>query len=90
MSLMFPTIFALGIKGLGVNTKIGGSLLVMGVAGGGAFTPLMGLISKTNSMALRCWCPWRATLYRVVFVRRLAGSPCRTTWRLIWAPRAAG
>jgi MFS transporter, FHS family, L-fucose permease len=51
MSLMFPTIFALGIKGLGVNTKIGGSLLVMGVAGGGAFTPLMGLISKTNSMA---------------------------------------
>jgi FHS family L-fucose permease-like MFS transporter len=51
MSLMFPTIFALGIKGLGVNTKIGGSLLVMGVAGGGALTPIMGLVSKTSSMA---------------------------------------
>src|SRR5271165_3920991 len=29
MSLMFPTIFALGLKGLGPNTKIGGSFLVM-------------------------------------------------------------
>lgn len=51
MSLMFPTIFALGIKGLGENTKIGGSLLVMGVAGGGVFTPIIGLLSKTNSIA---------------------------------------
>jgi FHS family L-fucose permease-like MFS transporter len=57
MSLMFPTIFALGIKGLGVNTKIGGSLLVMGVAGGGVFTPLMGLISKNGSMALAMLVP---------------------------------
>src|SRR5208283_2825579 len=57
MSLMFPTIFALGIKGLGVNTKIGGSLLVMGVAGGGAFTPLMGFISKNGSMALAMLVP---------------------------------
>jgi FHS family L-fucose permease-like MFS transporter len=46
MSLMFPTIFALGLKGLGVNTKIGGSLLVMAIIGGAVFTPLMGLISE--------------------------------------------
>jgi len=31
MLLMFPTIFALGLKGLGPNTKIGGSLLVMAI-----------------------------------------------------------
>lgn len=52
MSLMFPTIFALGLKGLGPNTKLGGSLLVMAIIGGAVFTPLMGLLSQaTMSMA---------------------------------------
>lgn len=45
MSLMFPTIFALGLKGLGPNTKIGGSLLVMAIVGGAVLTPIMGLIA---------------------------------------------
>jgi FHS family L-fucose permease-like MFS transporter len=53
MSLMFPTIFALGLKGLGPNTKLGGSLLVMAIVGGAVLTPLMGFISeKTHSLAL--------------------------------------
>jgi FHS family L-fucose permease-like MFS transporter len=53
MSLMFPTIFALGLKGLGPNTKIGGSLIVMAIVGGAALTPLMGLINdRTHSIAL--------------------------------------
>jgi FHS family L-fucose permease-like MFS transporter len=56
MSLMFPTIFALGIKGLGVNTKIAGSIIVMAIIGGGVFTPLMGLIAA-NSMALAMLVP---------------------------------
>lgn len=53
MSLMFPTIFAVGIKGLGENTKLGGSLMVMAIIGGAVFPPIMGVISdKTGSMAL--------------------------------------
>jgi FHS family L-fucose permease-like MFS transporter len=48
MSLMFPTIFALGLKGLGPNTKIGGSLLVMAIVGGAVLTPLMGLIAERS------------------------------------------
>ena len=48
MSLMFPTIFALGLKGLGPNTKIGGSLLVMAIVGGAILTPLMGLIAEIS------------------------------------------
>jgi len=48
MSLMFPTIFALGLKGLGRNTKIGGSLLVMAIIGGALLTLLMGLISLAS------------------------------------------
>lgn len=53
MSLMFPTIFALGLKGLGPNTKIGGSLIVMAIVGGAVLTPMMGLISeRAHSLAL--------------------------------------
>jgi FHS family L-fucose permease-like MFS transporter len=52
MSLMFPTIFALGLKGLGPNTKLGGSFLVMAIVGGAVLTPIMGLISeKLHSLA---------------------------------------
>jgi len=53
MSLMFPTIFALGLKGLGNLTKLGGSLIVMGIIGGALFPLFMGLIMKqTGSMAI--------------------------------------
>jgi FHS family L-fucose permease-like MFS transporter len=53
MSLMFPTIFATGLRGLGVNTKIGGSLIVMGMIGGAVLTPLMGWMSvATQSVAM--------------------------------------
>lgn len=48
MSLMFPTIFALGLKGLGPNTKIGGSLIVMAIVGGAILTPIMGLIAESR------------------------------------------
>jgi FHS family L-fucose permease-like MFS transporter len=56
MSLMFPTIFALGLKELGPNTKLGGSMIVMGIVGGAAFTPIMGLIG-IHSMALAMLVP---------------------------------
>jgi FHS family L-fucose permease-like MFS transporter len=53
MSLMFPTIFALGIKELGPNTKLGGSLMVMAIIGGAVFPPVEGLVfGATRSMAL--------------------------------------
>jgi FHS family L-fucose permease-like MFS transporter len=52
MSLMFPTIFALGLNGLGKSTKSGSSILVMAIIGGAIFTPLIGLISqRAHSMA---------------------------------------
>ena len=45
MSIMFPTIFALGIKGLGHETKIGSSLIIMAIAGGAALPPVLGYIA---------------------------------------------
>ncbi len=64
MSLMYPTIFASSIKGLGENTKIGGSILVMAIIGGSLCTPLMGYIGeRTNSMAVAMMVPLVAYVY---------------------------
>src|SRR5580658_6471158 len=68
MSLMFPTIFALGLKGLGPNTKIGGSLLVMAIVGGAVLTPLMGLISEAfHSIARAYLVPLGAYIFITVY-----------------------
>ncbi|OAZ05100.1 L-fucose:H+ symporter permease [Flavobacterium succinicans] len=45
MSIMFPTIFSMGIDGLGNNKKIGSSLIVMSIVGGALLPPVLGLIS---------------------------------------------
>lgn len=53
LGIMFPTIFALGLKGLGENTKLGGSMLVMAIVGGALFPLLLGYIARTTgSMAM--------------------------------------
>lgn len=49
-SIMFPTIFALGIHGLGDLTKVGSSLLVMAIIGGAVFPAMMGRISDATSI----------------------------------------
>jgi len=73
MSLMFPTIFALGLKGLGPNTKIGGSLLVMAIVGGAVLTPLMGLISEWfHNVALSYLVP--LTAYVVILLYSFWGA----------------
>jgi FHS family L-fucose permease-like MFS transporter len=42
MSIMFPTIFSLGIKGMNENTKPASSLIVMAIIGGAIFPVIMG------------------------------------------------
>lgn len=49
MSIMFPTIFALGIKGLGEETKIASSFIVMSIVGGALFPLLVGKISDASN-----------------------------------------
>jgi FHS family L-fucose permease-like MFS transporter len=45
MSLMFPTIFGQGVKGLGNDTKIGGSGHIMAILGGAVITFFQGRVS---------------------------------------------
>lgn len=49
MSLMFPTIYALAADGLGEDTKLGGSGLIMAILGGAVLTAIQGYISDSFS-----------------------------------------
>lgn len=51
MSIMFPTIFALGVQGLGKHTELGASLIIMAIIGGALFPLGMGFIGD-HSMNL--------------------------------------
>lgn len=48
MSIMFPTIFALGISGLGEETKTGSSWIIMAIVGGAILPYVMGTIIDLN------------------------------------------
>jgi FHS family L-fucose permease-like MFS transporter len=52
MSIMFPTIFALGIRGLGSHTKLASSVIVMSIVGGAIAPPMMGHIADISSMRI--------------------------------------
>lgn len=53
MSLMFPTIYGLGVNGLGEDTKLGGSGMVMAIAGASVLTQIAGILSdQSGSIAL--------------------------------------
>jgi len=52
MSIMFPTIFAMGIKGLGEKTKKASSFIVMSIVGGALFPAFMGWIADQSSMSI--------------------------------------
>jgi len=68
MSIMFPTIFALGIKGLGEESKIASSFLVMSIVGGAIIPLIMGLVSdRTNSIQLAYIVPLLCFLFILYF-----------------------
>ena len=48
MSIMFPTIFSLGIKSLGADTEMASSLIVMSIVGGAVLPRIFGIISDTT------------------------------------------
>lgn len=58
MSLMFPTIFGLACRGLGEDTKLAGSGLILAIFGGAVFTQLQGVVSDlTGKINLAFWVP---------------------------------
>lgn len=58
MSIMFPTIFSLGINQLGVDTKAGSSLLIMAIVGGALLPPVLGYVAdQTSNIQYGYWVP---------------------------------
>lgn len=58
MSLMFPTIYGLSLRGLGKDTKIGGSFLIMAILGGAVITFIQGQVSDlTQNIHLAYFVP---------------------------------
>jgi FHS family L-fucose permease-like MFS transporter len=52
ISIMFPTIFALGIRGLGEQTKFASSFLVMAILGGAVLPLVMGHLADVYAMRI--------------------------------------
>ena len=65
MSIMFPTIFSLSIRGLGPRMKEGSSLVIMAIVGGAVFPVLMGKLSDMTNIQTAYIVP--AACFAVVF-----------------------
>jgi FHS family L-fucose permease-like MFS transporter len=78
MSIMFPTIFALGLKGMGDKTKTAGSGLVMAILGGAALTKLMGMVADRSGLqaayVVPLVCYIGVALYAWLFAEAKAGE----------------
>lgn len=71
MSLMFPTIFAAGTRGLGEDTKLGGAGMVMAICGAALLTQIQGMLSdKLGNIALAYLVP--AAAFAVIVYYALA------------------
>ncbi len=77
MSVMFPTIFALGIKDLGPLTKKASSFLVMAIVGGALIPLLMGYIADVSTMAMGFIIPLACFAFIVYY--GLSGYKIKTT-----------
>ena len=73
-SIMFPTIFALGIKNLGPFTKRGSSLLIMAISGAMVVPPIMGKISDLSNIQRAFWVPLLCYAY-VLYVAMRGYKP---------------
>ncbi|MDE6489662.1 MAG: glucose/galactose MFS transporter, partial [Muribaculaceae bacterium] len=72
-AIMFPTVFAISLRGLGNSTKIASSFLMMSPIGGAVGTMLMGYVADTTSMSTSFAVPcagYAAVLVYSLFVIR--------------------
>jgi len=69
-SIMFPTIFALGLKNLGPYTKLASSFMVMAIIGGALFPVLMGYISDLSNIQWAFAVPLACYVYVLYFAMK--------------------
>ena len=69
-SIMFPTIFALSLTGLGAQTKLASSLLVMSIVGGAILPAVMGYVSDLSTIQVAFLVPFLCYGYVLHFAVR--------------------
>jgi FHS family L-fucose permease-like MFS transporter len=57
MSIQFPTIFTMSLRGLGPYTKTGSSFLVMAIVGGALIPMVMGGVSDASTINFAMFVP---------------------------------
>jgi FHS family L-fucose permease-like MFS transporter len=67
MSIMFPTIFSLSVRGLGSRTKLGSSLVIMAIFGGAVLPPVMGRVFDLTNIQYAYLVPIVSFLYIFYF-----------------------
>ena len=89
MSIMFPTIFALGIKDLGGDTEYGSSLIIMSIVGGAILPRIFGYISDASGniqlgyivplvcFVIVCYYGWKG--YKVINTVDITSEPAIST-----------
>ena len=70
MSIMFPTIFSLSIRGLGKKTKEGSSLVIMAIVGGAVCAYLLGLLADKTNIQTAYAIPGLCFVYIFVYARK--------------------
>src|SRR5665213_760106 len=75
-SIMFPTIFALGVKNLGAYTKKGASYIIMSIVGGALVPVLMGSLAQSHSTPFSYVVPM--VCFVIVFVFAIHGYKIKT------------
>jgi FHS family L-fucose permease-like MFS transporter len=67
MSIMFPTIFSLSIRGLGKKTKEGSSLVIMAIVGGAVCAYILGLVADIANIQWAYIVPGFCFLYVFIY-----------------------
>ncbi|WP_342085308.1 L-fucose:H+ symporter permease [Dyadobacter sp. OTU695] len=68
-SVMYPILFTLSIKNLGIYTKTGSSLIIMSIVGGAVIPPVMGLVSDSFGIQKAFIVPVLCYVYLVYYAR---------------------
>lgn len=72
MSIMFPTIFSLSIRGLGKKTKEGSSLVIMSIVGGAVCAYFLGMLADSTNIQTAYLIPAFCFLYIFVYAFKRA------------------
>ena len=78
ISILFPTVFSLGIEGIGAFTEKGSALMNMAIVGGACFPPIQGVIADARGVQISylvpCFCFLMIVLYGIYCDRRFTKS----------------